>query len=209
MFFTAGGRTVCFTGIMDKFKYTDAKASALIIIDMQQAYFAAGELQDARERLVARCNELIGEARRVGRTVIFVRTAHARTPDTWTLNMRDDAQGYLFENSDDVQFVEGLDVKEGDVSITKLRDSAFHGTILEQMLRELHAETLILAGVSTQSCILQTAADAYARNFRVILVEEAIGTHDSTYHESTLKMLSQEYRQVRALLSELHQWLAG
>lgn len=209
MFFTAGGRIVCFTDIMDKFKHTDATASALIIIDMQQAYFAAGELQDARERLIASCNELIDMARRAGRPVIFIRTAHARTPSTWTLNMRDDDQGYLFEGSDDVKLMEGLVSEEGDAHITKLRDSAFHATIFEQMLRELHIDTLILAGVSTHSCIMQTAADAYARNFRVILAEGAIGTHDSTYHESTLKMLSQEYRQVRASPSELRQWLEG
>jgi nicotinamidase-related amidase len=185
------------------------EATALLIIDMQEAYFAAGELQEEKAQLVENCNELISVGRQAERPVIFIRTAHTHTPDTWTLNMRDDEQGYLLDGSDEVQFVEGLDVHKADVCITKLRDSAFHATILEQTLRELHVDTLVIAGVSTQSCIGQTAADAYARNIRVVLAEEAIGTHDHTFHEPTLKILSQEYRQIRASIDDIRKWFGA
>ena len=40
-----------------------------------------------------------------------------------------------------------------------------------------------------------SAADAYARNIHVILAEDAIASHDMAYHQSTLAMLQQEYRQ--------------
>lgn len=181
--------------------------TALIIIDMQRAYFNAGELQTQKTQLAARCNRLISAFRAAHRPVIFVRTAHTRHGETWTLNMHDDEQGYLFDGTDEVQMIEELAVDDTDTVLTKLRDSAFHATILEQVLREQRSDTLVLAGVSTQTCVGQTAADAYARNFRVILAVDAIGTHDSTYHEPTLTMLAQEYRQTRVSGEDIARWI--
>jgi nicotinamidase-related amidase len=117
--------------------------------------------------------------------------------------MKDDAKGYLFDTTEDVEFLEVLDKKESDITITKLRDSAFHATILEQVLAEHHVDTVVLAGVSTQTCVGQTAADAYARNLRVVLVDDAIGTHDKTYHQPTLAMLAKEYRQPRMTVTDI------
>lgn len=183
-------------------------ASALVIIDMQHAYFANGELARDKERLVKHARRLIDIYHAANKPVIFIRTAHTTNGATWTLSMKDDEQGYLFDGSKDVEFIAGISPSKDDITLTKLRDSAFHATILEQILSERHIETIILAGVSTQTCVGQTAADAYARNVRVILAEDAIGTHDVRYHGPTLAMLTQEYRQPRASNEAIETWMA-
>lgn len=183
--------------------------SALVVIDMQEEYFADDVLRQQRTRLVAACNTLIDAFHGAGRPVLFIRTAHTETSDTWTLNMRDDKQGVLFDGTSGVELLHELHRDTSDRVVTKMRDSAFHATIMEQTLRELHIDTLILAGVSTQNCVGQTAAGAYARNLRVVLAEDAIGTHDITYHEPTLAMLAKEYRQVRAQVADIVDWITA
>ena len=60
----------------------------------------------------------------------------------------------------------------------KTRDSAFFRTELEDLLASRGIESIALAGVSTESCIATTAADAYARDLRVVLVDEAVASVD-------------------------------
>ena len=167
---------------------------AVIIIDMQKAYFHNDELRRRQETLVQRCNKLITTVKGLGLAVCMVRTEHARDQSSWTLNMLADEQGYLFADSPDSELVDGL-VADGTQSVIKTRDSAFYGTNLDEILAKHGIDTVVLAGVSTHSCVLMSAADAYARNIHVILARDAIASHDMTYHQSTLAMLQQEYRQ--------------
>lgn len=185
------------------------ETAALLVIDMQNAYFNAGELGEQKERIATACNQLLSAFRSAQQPVLFVRTAHRDDGSTWTLNMQDDKQGYLFDGGEDVDTIDELARESSDIIITKLRDSAFYATILEQILHQLHIDTLVIAGISTQTCVGQTAADAYARNIRVMLAEDAIATHDHAYHEPTLGMLEKEYRQTRATNDTIMKWLQG
>lgn len=53
----------------------------------------------------------------------------------------------------------------------------------------------MLAGVATHNCIAQTAADAFAHNFRVVYAEEAMASGDEQAAADMLRILSGEYRQ--------------
>ena len=168
--------------------------TALLVIDMQNAYFNNSALERERENLIATCNELLAHAQKLNWPIYVIRTIHDRDKSTWTLNMLDDGSGYLFEDSSDSALVEGL-LTERTVQMTKTRDSAFFDT---DLLTHLHAhgvENVVICGVSTHSCVMLTAADAYAANLRVTLAQDAIYSHDPAYHDSTFTMLHQEYRQ--------------
>lgn len=177
---------------------------ALIVIDMQKAYFRSAALASVQQRLITRLNELLAIAKSSDVAVFNVITEHASDQSTWTLNMREDNEPYLIAGSKETEVVDGLDIN-GATTISKTRDSAFFGTDLASRLRDRPIDTLILSGVSTHGCVLQTAADAYAENFRVILADEALSTHDPSYHETTLELLATEYRQVRMSNREIAQ----
>lgn len=168
--------------------------NAMLIIDMQRAYFRNDELASRKNELVDRANQLIDAANHRQVPVYNVTTAHKRDRSTWTLNMLEDGEGYLFENDEDTQVVDGLSVNRAE-PIVKTRDSAFFGTDLAKRLREQGVDTVIMLGVSTHGCIAQTAADAYAENFKVVLARDAIASHDMSFHEPTFRLLEQEYRQ--------------
>jgi nicotinamidase-related amidase len=167
---------------------------ALIVVDMQNAYFNNDSLAAVKPGLVAACNQLIEAFMSASLPVLLVRTQHKRDRSTWTLNMLDDGRGYLFNDQPDAAYVDGL-LTDGTIEILKTRDSAFHDTNLGAILKKHAIDHIFIAGISTHSCILYTAADAYAENYRVTLAQDAIASHDPTYHDSTLAMLEQEYRQ--------------
>ncbi|WP_294563102.1 cysteine hydrolase family protein [uncultured Arthrobacter sp.] len=167
---------------------------ALLIIDMQNAYFEDGTLERHRPALTRECNRLARHAAEAGSEVLVVVTEHQRDRSTWTLSMLEDEQGFLFTGSRQAQLVEGLEV-DGFGRVVKTRDSAFFGTDLAGRLRTLGVEGLVLAGVSTHNCIAHTAADAFASNFRVAFAEDAIASTNEDYASSMLTILSDEYRQ--------------
>ena len=68
---------------------------------------------------------------------------------------------------------------------------------------------MVVAGVATHNCVAQTAADAFAHNFRVVFAKDVIASTNEEYAGSMLQILSDEYRQPvlgRGAIAEL---LAG
>ncbi|MHA7240558.1 cysteine hydrolase family protein [Arthrobacter sp. TMS1-12-1] len=168
--------------------------TALLIVDMQNAFFENEDLARRQEALVAACNGLIGAAQRRQAPVVLARTEHLRDGSTWTRSMLDDGQGFIFRGTHQAAFVEGLRA-EGLEVVTKVRDSAFFGTDLAARLRGLDVDHLVLAGVSAHSCIAQTGADAFAHDFGVSYALEAIAGTNQQYAEAMLEILSVSYRQ--------------
>jgi nicotinamidase-related amidase len=68
------------------------------------------------------------------------------------------------------------------VRIEKQRYSAFYNTDLEQRLRELGHEKIIVCGVCTDICVLHTTADARNRDYRVEVPSDAVATFDPDAH---------------------------
>lgn len=167
--------------------------SALVVMDMQRAYFENDALEAHRDQLVTQCGAAVGWARDNGLPVINVRTEHRRDRSTWTLNMLEDDQGFLFEGDPHTQVVDGLDLT-GAVDVVKTRDDAFLGTSLSDVITELDVDMLVLTGVSTHTCIATTAAHAFADQLEVVLVRDAIASHRPELHELTLDTLRAEYR---------------
>lgn len=167
--------------------------AALVVIDMQRCFFEAEPLASERERLVAACNELLTAADEAGTPAFTVRTEHHRDRSTWTLNMLEDDRGFAFTGNDDAQYVEGLENAAAH-EILKTRDSAFLDTPLAAELARLGVETVIVAGVSSHTCVAATAADAYAHDFHVVLAEDAIASHRPELHDVALATLCQEFR---------------
>ncbi|OLT07159.1 cysteine hydrolase [Kocuria sp. CNJ-770] len=168
--------------------------TALLVIDMQNSYFDFPELEEQRESVTAKVNELIAAAREGGCPILLIRTQHERDRSTWTVNMHDDGQGFAYPGTEQSQYVAGLDT-EGGVGLVKTRDSAFFDTDLAARLRNLGANRLVLCGISTHSCVAQTAIDAFAHNFRVAVARDAVASENTDLSQALLAFLENEMRQ--------------
>jgi nicotinamidase-related amidase len=167
---------------------------AVLIVDMQNAFFEDPAMREQQDALTDACNALINAVADGKSKALLVKTEHESDKSTWNLNMLDDDQGFIFRGSEQADFVPGLRT-DGVPQLSKTRDSAFVGTDLLLRLRNWDVETIVLAGVSTHNCIAQTGADAFANNFRVIYALEATGSEDAAAAEATQAILTREYRQ--------------
>lgn len=176
------------------------QSPALLLIDMQEGFFETEDLAQHRARLASACNKLAAAARNAGLPVIAVRTVHKKDKSTWTLKMLEDDQGYLFEGTGQARILPELDLA-GSIELIKRRDSAFWATELLTLLLQHRVASLILAGVSSETCIAATATDAFSANLPVFLARDALASADPDFEDVTLKFLEEHYRQ-RILSSE-------
>lgn len=168
--------------------------TALLVIDMQNSYFEFPELEEQRESVTEKVNELIRAAREGDCPILLVRTQHDRDRSTWTVNMHDDDQGFAYPGTEQADYVAGLDT-EGGIGLIKTRDSAFFGTDLVHRLHNLGVTHLVLCGISTHSCVSQTATDAFAHNFRAAVARDSVASENPELSRALLTFLEDEMRQ--------------
>ena len=80
------------------------------------------------------------------------------------------------------RFVESIMPDKEDYFVLKPMHSAFFQTPLEALLRYLGAESLILCGLATNSCIVCTAHDARMRDFRLAVPSDCSAARTRREH---------------------------
>lgn len=182
----------------------DEPLDALLLVDLQVDYFNPPELAEHQGRLIEAANTLAKAALAAKLPVFLITTEHSRDRSTWTLNMLDDGQGFLFNGDPGTEVVPGLDTAQM-TRIEKTRDSAFFGTDLDLRLRNLRVGRIVLAGVSSHGCIAQTARDAYAHNVRTTVVTDAVAGERPEYHRATLQQLDEDRQADLRTIAEVQQ----
>ena len=165
----------------------------LLVIDVQRAF--DDPRWDARNNPEAerRLGELLAAWRMAEAPVIHVR--HRSTePDG------------LFTDGG-FEFKPEAAPADGEPVLEKTVNNAFVGTDLEQRLRADGAETVVVAGLTTDHCCSTTARMASDLGFEVWFVADATATHTrelpdgglfdaETMHESALASLSDEFAEI-------------
>jgi nicotinamidase-related amidase len=173
----------------------DPRRTAVVAIDMHRGHLdpAVATLPLAPERcpgVIARARALFTALRAIGVPVVHVVTVYRDPAETlanpfWNAIANDPAKKRSGNKRHNVAGMPGTEIipdlldPSDYVVDTKKRYSAFFGTDLEFLLaRRLRADTLILAGINTTSCILCSAFDATNRDFRVITAGDACDSMD-------------------------------
>jgi isochorismate hydrolase len=73
--------------------------------------------------------------------------------------------------------------------VIKKRYSAFYETDLDQLLRRLRPDALILAGINTHACVRVTAIDGYQRDWEIVVAEECVDSYDREHHDISMKYM--------------------
>ena len=75
---------------------------------------------------------------------------------------------------------------EEDYFVLKPANSGFFATPLQTLLRLIGVDTLVLTGVTSTQCVLFTAADAYVRNYRIIVPRDCVAAVKTRDNELAL-----------------------
>jgi nicotinamidase-related amidase len=75
---------------------------------------------------------------------------------------------------------------DSDEIILKPRHSAFYGTPLEALLDDRKIDTLLLVGMSAESCVWMTACDAHTRGFSLVIPADTMAGASTRALRATL-----------------------
>ena len=87
------------------------------------------------------------------------------------------------------RLVEALTPAASDEIVIKPRHSAFFGTPLAALLADRGADTLVLVGVSVESCVWMTACDAHTRGFKLVIPADTVAGASAAGLRRTLASL--------------------
>jgi nicotinamidase/pyrazinamidase len=153
---------------------------AVLVVDVQVDFLPAGNLPVQRgDEVVPVLNRYVALARRKGVPVFASRDWHPRDHCSFR------PQGgpwpeHCVAGSSGAAFAPGLALPSDAAIISKAtgRDSdaysAFQGTDLARRLRELGVKRLLVGGLATDYCVLNTVLDARKAGFEVLLLADAI-----------------------------------
>ena len=163
--------------------------TALLVIDMIRE-FVTGRLGGAHaQAVVPGIERLVDAARRSDSPVVYITDAHLPGVDhefeVWG--------SHAVAGSPEAEVVPELEPEEGDHRLYKRRYSAFYATGLDALLRELKVDTVILTGVLTNICVQHTAADAYFRDYRVVVPTDCVNALTPEEQETSLAFMARMY----------------
>lgn len=140
-----------------------SKNAALLVIDVQEAMFDEAYPVYNGDALLERIGKLVAKARAGGVPVIYIQ--HNEGPgeplETGTFGW---------------QIHSAIAPSEGDIVIRKSTPDSFHRTHLQEELKKLEIEKLVLAGMQTDLCVDTTCRRAYSLGYDVVLATDAHST---------------------------------
>jgi gluconolactonase len=178
----------------------DPKRSALIIQDLQNDVIMPGGAftsPDAapaehakKQNVVANVKALASAARAAGMPVIHVwyvvEPGATGLKQNAPLFQAVKATKGLVRGTHGAAPVKGLEAKKGDHIVEKTRMNAFHGTNLDNLLRGLGAETVVITGAWTNFSIEHTARHAADAGYNAIVVTDGTSTIDDDWQHAAL-----------------------
>lgn len=186
----------------------DPRRTALLAIDMHRGHLdpAVATLPLPAERcpgVIARARALFVSLRAIGVPIVHVVTVFRDPQETlanpfWNAITEDTTKKRSGNKRHNVVGMPGTEimpelVEASDYVVdTKKRYSPFLHTDLEFLLsRRLEADTVILAGINTTSCVLCASFEATNRDYRVVIAADACDSMDGEEaHAFALKLMA-------------------
>jgi biuret amidohydrolase len=210
-------RSTLLAGLYKELKIRAAE-TAVIAIDMHRGHLdmdvatMPAKPEDAK-RLIARGKEALDFARSLKIPVFHVVLVHKRIPGVGTDAMvspfwqamhaaqsetdrlvpgrKSTVREHNVEGSKGTEIIPEL-YREGDYVInSKKRLDCFYGTDLKHLLDVLNRKTVVLMGINTNTCVLNTAFTAFNYSYRVVVLSDCVASmYGDDLHELGLQNVS-------------------
>jgi gluconolactonase len=186
----------------------DPKKSALVIQDLQNdviieggAFAGSGAPAHAtKQKVVPNAKKLAATAREKGMPVIHVWYVVEKGAPGLKQNapLFQGVKGAnaLVRGTWGAAPAKGLEPKRGDFVVEKQRMNAFYSTNLDNLLRGLGVEKLVITGAWTNMSIEHTARHAADAGYEVVVVSDATSTVNDEWHHAALNYALQNVAEI-------------
>jgi nicotinamidase-related amidase len=207
-------RTSLLNGLYKELKIK-AGETAVIAIDMHRGHLdmdvaTMPAKPDDAKRIIARGKEVLNFSRKNRIPVIHVVLVHRRIPGVGTDAMvspfwqamhaaqsetdrlvpgrKSTVREHNVEGSKGTEIMPEL-FGEGDYIVdSKKRLDCFYGTDLKHLLDALKVRTVVLMGINTNTCVLNTAFSAFNFSYRVVVLSDCVASmYGDDLHELGLQ----------------------
>jgi gluconolactonase len=104
--------------------------------------------------------------------------------------------------------VEGLEPRDGDFVVEKMRMSAWQGTKLENLLAGLGRDTIIITGAWTNMSVEHTSRTGADKGFYMVVPEDGCSTMNAEWHDASINYALQNVSTVTTFAA-VREALAG
>ncbi|MGC9166185.1 MAG: cysteine hydrolase family protein [Thermoplasmata archaeon] len=161
---------------------------AILIVDMIHE-FVDGKFGSERvKKIVPKVKELIEYGRKMNWTIVYAKDSHEENDPELKVWGK-----HAMKGSYASEIIDELKPELNDIVIEKRTYSAFYNTELERILKEKNIQKLIVAGVSTDICVLHTVSNAFFAGFETYVVEECTDSIKPKNKEFGLKYMMNMY----------------
>jgi len=195
-------RSTLINGLYRQLELNPAE-TAIVTIDMHRGHLdmdvatMPAKPEDAK-RVITHARAALEHARRLKVPVIHVVLVYRRLPgigsegmtspfwkalhatqgelDRLTPGRKSTVREHNIEGSPGTQIIPEL-YREGDYVINnKKRLDCFHGTDLRQLLDTLKVKNVVLMGINTNTCVLNTSFTAFNYDYRVVVLSDCVAS---------------------------------
>ena len=179
---------------------------ALLLIDLQHDYLRAAGLRPAASEVVEQAAALLHGCRSLSIPVLHVWTTVRPADDRRMPHWRERGYWACVEGTEGHATPAPLRPRPEEPVVHKTFFSGFGTGGLDDALGELKVDHLLMAGVHLHACVRATVLDAYQRDYRIWVAEDAVASDDPEHAAVTHRFLEQRcarFLPVQRLLQEL------
>jgi nicotinamidase-related amidase len=136
------------------------------------------------QKIIPNINRLLAYARSRNFPIIFANDSFLPTDFIFQGRMKPHA----LRGTPGVEVTARIERQETDIVLEKRRFSAFFKTDLDVTLRNYAVDTIVVAGISTNVCVLLTALNGLENDFRAIILEDCCACYQKEVHEATVNI---------------------
>jgi nicotinamidase/pyrazinamidase len=161
----------------------------VIVVDMHKDALKGSPdnpVVQQRRAIIPQIKFLIDEARKLNGVIVFALDSYFENDFIFKGRLRP----FAIRGTPGAELIDELEAHSEDLILPKRRFSAFFRTDLDLTLRNLEVNTIAIAGINTEFCVLSTAIDGISNDLNVVLISDCTASSNRKIHETMISILS-------------------
>ena len=164
------------------------RQTALLLVDVinDMDFEGSEALVRLAEPMARRLHDLKQRARAAGMPTIYINDNFGK----WRSDFRTLVRHCVEDPVPGREVARLLKPDDDDYFVLKPKNSAFFGTTLDMLLKNLGTRVVILTGIAADNCVLFSANDAYLRDYRLFIPCDCVASNTREENDAALRLMS-------------------